>query len=167
MRILLLGAPGVGKGTQAKLISEHFKIPHISTGDLFRYNIDNMTSLGAEAKAYIAAGKLVPDELTVSMVKERLSQADCNKGFILDGFPRNLYQAIELEIFLSQHKQKINSALLMDIPTSLIIERTTGRRVCPVCGANYNIKFKKPKLNNNSDVCGEVLLHRRDNKKKL
>jgi len=162
MGILLLGAPGVGKGTQAKLISEKFKIPHISTGDLFRFNIDNRTSLGAEAKAYLGTGKLVPDDLTVSMVKERLSQEDCIGGFVLDGFPRNIYQAVELDLFLYEHMKSIDRAVLIDIPTSLIVERTTGRRICSVCGTDYHIKFKKPKFESKCDKCGEQLMQRSD-----
>lgn len=167
MRILLLGAPGVGKGTQAKLISEHFNIPHISTGDLFRLNIDNLTPLGAKAKTYIAAGKLVPDDLTISMVKERLSSEDCNRGFLLDGFPRNFYQAKELEDFLSERMQKIDRAILIDIPELLIMERITGRRVCSGCGENYHTKFKPSKVVDKCEVCGEGLIQRSDDREEV
>jgi len=167
MRILLLGAPAVGKGTQAKLISENFKIPHISTGDLFRFNIDNMTELGEKAKTFLTAGKLVPDFLTIAMVKDRLSQVDCNEGFVLDGFPRNLYQSVELDLFLTKKRQSIDKALLIDIPTSLMIERTIGRRICSKCGTSYHIKFKKPKFENKCDICGDDLMHRSDDREEI
>lgn len=167
MRIILLGAPGVGKGTQAKMLSEHFRIPHISTGDLFRFNIDNLTPLGTKAKGYMAGGKLVPDDLTVSMVKERLSMDDCHNGFILDGFPRNFYQANELEHFLSGPGEKIDRAVLIDIPQALIVERVTGRRVCSACGANYHIKFKPSKLDNKCELCGGKLIQRSDDKEEV
>lgn len=149
------------------MLSEHFRIPHISTGDLFRFNIDNMTPLGTKAKGYMAEGKLVPDDLTVSMVKDRLSMDDCRSGFILDGFPRNFYQANELEHFLSGPREKIDRAVLIDIPQALIVERVTGRRVCSACGANYHIKFKPSKLDNKCELCGGKLIQRSDDKEEV
>lgn len=167
MRIILLGAPGVGKGTQAKLICENFKIPHISTGDMFRSNISEMTPLGVKAKAYIESGKLVPDDLTISIVKDRLKKEDCSNGFILDGFPRNEYQAKELDAFLSENDQSVDKVLLIDIPKNVILERIAGRRFCPKCGSSYNIIFNPPKRKDHCEACGEKLIHRQDDEKEV
>lgn len=167
MRIVLLGAPGVGKGTQAKLISDHYKIPHVSTGDIFRTHINNRTSLGIKAKEYIEEGQLVPDSLTISIVNDRLMQEDCSEGFLLDGFPRNLNQAKQLDQILNRNEQFIDKVLLLDIPEQFILERITGRRYCPKCGASYHIKFNPSKGEEKCEVCGENLIQRNDDKEDI
>lgn len=140
MKIVLLGPPGAGKGTQAKQISNRYNIPHISTGDMFRKNISEKTDLGLKAQGYINKGMLVPDELTIDIVKDRLGNDDCKNGFLLDGFPRTVKQAESLDLFLNEKGHKIDSALLIKVPESSILDRMTGRRVCPKCGASYHIK---------------------------
>lgn len=162
MNIILLGPPGAGKGTQAKLISEKYSIPHISTGDIFRKNISEKTPLGVKAKSYMDKGQLVPDELTIDLVKDRLQQEDCKNGFLLDGFPRTAAQAEALDKFLYEDNQSINSALLIDVPQEYILERMTGRRVCNSCGASYHIKFNPSKVEKKCDVCGSQLIQRKD-----
>lgn len=162
MKIILLGPPGAGKGTQAKLITEKYSIPHISTGDIFRKNISEKTPLGIEAKRYMDNGQLVPDEVTIGIVNDRLSMNDCENGFLLDGFPRTVKQAEALDSFLNSNEQKINTALLIDVPKEFILERMTGRRVCSACGASYHIKFNTPKVENKCDVCGGPLVQRKD-----
>lgn len=162
MKIILLGPPGAGKGTQAKLITEKYSIPHISTGDIFRKNISEKTPLGIEAKRYMDNGQLVPDEVTIGIVNDRLSMNDCENGFLLDGFPRTVKQAEALDSFLNSNEQKIDTALLMDVPKEFILERMTGRRVCSACGASYHIKFNTPKVENKCDVCGGPLVQRKD-----
>lgn len=162
MKVILLGPPGAGKGTQAKIISDKYSIPHISTGDIFRKNITEKTPLGVEAKRYMDNGQLVPDEVTIGIVKDRLSMDDCKNGFLLDGFPRTVKQAEALDSFLSTNKQKINTALLIDVPKDFILERMTGRRVCTTCGASYHIKFNPPKVENKCDLCGGSLIQRKD-----
>lgn len=141
MKIVLLGPPGAGKGTQAKSISNRYSIPHISTGDIFRKNISENTPLGIEAKKHIDKGQLVPDDITINMVKDRLQQDDCKEGYLLDGFPRTVYQAEALQEFLSNRNECLDTALLIEVPTGFILERMTGRRVCPSCGASYHIKI--------------------------
>ncbi|OOB75451.1 adenylate kinase, partial [Clostridium haemolyticum] len=153
MRMILLGPPGAGKGTQAKLISEKYSIPHISTGDIFRKNISEKTPLGVKAKEYMDKGQLVPDELTIDLVNDRLTHEDCKTGFLLDGFPRTVKQAEALENFLNKNNQSLDTALLINVPSSFILERMTGRRVCPSCGASYHIKFNPPKIEGICDVC--------------
>lgn len=167
MRIVLLGAPGVGKGTQAKLICENFEIPHISTGDMFRANISERTTLGLQAETFMKRGELVPDNITLSIVKDRISKEDCKKGFLLDGFPRNLPQAKELEVLLTAKKQCIDKVILIDIPNHNIIDRIEGRRFCTKCGRSYHIKFNPSKLKDNCDFCGEKLIQRQDDNKKV
>lgn len=162
MNIILLGPPGAGKGTQAKLISEKYSIPHISTGDIFRKNISEKTHLGVKAKSYMDKGQLVPDELTIDLVKDRLQQEDCKNGFLLDGFPRTVAQAEALDKFLHEDNQCINSALLIDVPQEYILERMTGRRVCNSCGASYHVKFNPSKVDGKCDVCGNDLIQRKD-----
>ncbi len=162
MKIILLGPPGAGKGTQAKLITEKYSIPHISTGDIFRKNISEKTPLGIEAKRYMDNGQLVPDEVTIGIVNDRLSMNDCENGFLLDGFPRTVKQAEALDSFLNSNEQKIDTALLIDVPKEFILERMTGRRVCSACGASYHIKFNRPKVENKCDVCGGPLVQRKD-----
>ena len=130
MKIVLLGPPGAGKGTQAKSISNKYSIPHISTGDIFRKNISENTSLGIEAKSYMDKGQLVPDEVTINMVKDRLSQDDCKEGYLLDGFPRTVAQAEALDSFLKERNEELDTALAIEVPNEFILERMTGRRVC-------------------------------------
>ncbi|MBP2033103.1 adenylate kinase [Clostridium algifaecis] len=162
MKIVLLGPPGAGKGTQAKFISEKYSIPHISTGDIFRKNISEKTPLGVKAKSYLDAGKLVPDEVTIDIVKDRLSMKDCKNGFLLDGFPRTVNQAEALDLFLNGKGEQIDTALLIDVPKELILERMTGRRVCPSCGASYHIKFNPTKVKGKCDACGADVIQRKD-----
>lgn len=162
MRIIFLGAPGTGKGTQAALLSEKAAIPHLSTGDMFREAIANKTDLGLKVKSYLDAGKLVPDELTINLVKERLLKNDCAKGFILDGFPRTEFQAQALDKFLGEQNTTIDIALLIDVPEEKLIERLSSRRVCPQCGATYNILSNPPKVNSTCDVCNTQLIQRTD-----
>ena len=159
MKLILLGAPGAGKGTQAKWISKEYGLPHISTGDILRQNVKEGTELGKEAKKYMDAGKLVPDELIIGMVKDRLAQDDCRNGFILDGFPRTIKQAEELEKITD-----IDAVLNIYVPFEKLIERITGRRSCPKCGAVYHIKYNPPKKEGICDVCGTPLIQRDDDK---
>ncbi|MGL5614850.1 MAG: adenylate kinase [Sarcina sp.] len=162
MKIVLLGPPGAGKGTQAKSISNRYSIPHISTGDIFRKNISENTPLGIEAKKFIDNGQLVPDEVTINMVKDRLTHDDCREGYLLDGFPRTVHQAEALEEFLHNRSESLDTALLIDVPMSFILERMTGRRVCPSCGASYHIKFNPPSTEGKCDVCGSDVIQRKD-----
>lgn len=162
MRMILLGPPGAGKGTQAKLISEKCSIPHISTGDIFRKNISERTPLGTKAKEYMDKGQLVPDELTIDLVNDRLTYEDCKNGFLLDGFPRTVKQAEALEKFLQQNGKRLDTALLIDVPSDFILERMTGRRVCPSCGTSYHIKFNPPKNQGICDGCGSKIEQRKD-----
>ncbi|MBU3227896.1 adenylate kinase [Clostridium algidicarnis] len=162
MKIVLLGPPGAGKGTQAKSISNRYSIPHISTGDIFRKNIAENTPLGIEAKKHIDKGHLVPDDLTIDIVKDRLTKEDCDKGYLLDGFPRTVTQAEALEGFLNSRDEKLNTALLIDVPRDFILERMTGRRVCPACGASYHIKFNPPTIDGRCDICGTDIIQRKD-----
>ncbi|ACQ54898.1 adenylate kinase [Clostridium botulinum] len=162
MRVILLGPPGAGKGTQAKLISEKFSIPHISTGDIFRANIKEKTPLGIEAKRYIDNGQLVPDEVTIGIVKDRLTKDDCDNGFLLDGFPRTVAQAEALDEFLKGINKELDVALLIKVPEEFILERMTGRRVCTSCGASYHIRFNPPKIEGKCDICDNELIQRKD-----
>ncbi len=161
MKIVLLGPPGAGKGTQAKSISNRYSIPHISTGDIFRKNISENTPLGIEAKSFMDNGQLVPDEVTINMVKERLKEDDCRSGYLLDGFPRTVSQAEALESFLQERNESLNTALLIDVPSDFILERMTGRRVCPSCGASYHIKFN-PTVDGKCELCGTEVVQRKD-----
>ena len=160
--MILLGAPGAGKGTQAKLICEKYNITHLSTGDIFRMNISTKTPLGVEAKKYIDKGQLVPDELTIQVVKDRLIKEDCKNGFLLDGFPRTVFQAEELGKFLQSINSAIDVVLLIDVPKDFIIERNTGRRICSSCGSSYHIKFNPPKELGICDLCVGKLIQRND-----
>lgn len=164
MKIIMLGAPGAGKGTQAKMIAEKYQIPHISTGDIFRANIKNGTELGKEAKGYMDRGELVPDELTVRILLDRVAQEDCKNGYILDGFPRNIPQAEVLEKELEKLGEKIDAAIDMEVPDESIIRRMSGRRACSSCGATYHIVNVPPKKEGICDVCGEALILRDDDK---
>lgn len=162
LKMILLGPPGAGKGTQAKSISDKYLIPHISTGDIFRKNISEKTPLGIKAKEYIDKGQLVPDEVTIDIVKDRLQQEDCKNGFLLDGFPRTVNQAEALDQFLSSLGKDIDNALLIDVPKENILERMTGRRVCISCGASYHIKFNPTMVSGKCDKCGGEVIQRKD-----
>ena len=166
MRIILLGAPGAGKGTQAMLICQEYNIPHLSTGDIFRMNISTKTALGVEAKKYIDKGQLVPDVLTIQVVKDRLMAEDCKNGFLLDGFPRTVFQAEELDKFLKSINSTLDVVLLIHVPNEFIIERNIGRRICSSCGVSYHIKFNPPKELGICDVCGGNLIQRNDDNEK-
>lgn len=162
MRLLIMGRPGAGKGTQAVTIKSHFEIPHISTGDMFRDAIKKETKLGLEAKHYLDSGALVPDEVTIGIVKERLLADDCKKGFLLDGFPRTIAQADALDTFLLENNIKLDAALNVDVAKDVLIERMVGRRICKTCGATYHIKYSKPKVDGICDTCGSKLIQRAD-----
>ncbi len=164
MKIIMLGAPGAGKGTQAKKIADLCKVPHISTGDIFRANIKQGTELGKKAKTYMDAGELVPDELVCDLVVDRIQQDDCTEGFILDGFPRTIPQAEALTNALNAIEQKMEYALNIDVPDENIIRRMAGRRACVGCGATYHVEFNPPKVTDVCDVCGEKLILRDDDK---
>ena len=164
MKIIMLGAPGAGKGTQAKKIAAKYGIPHISTGDIFRVNIKEGTELGKKAKTYMDQGLLVPDELVVDLVVDRLSQADCKKGYVLDGFPRTIPQAESLDAALAKIGEKMEYAIDVDVPDENIINRMGGRRACVGCGATYHVEFNPAKVEGICDVCGEKLILRDDDK---
>lgn len=162
MIVILLGPPGAGKGTQAKMITKKYNIPHISTGDIFRYNIKNSTELGKLAKKYIENGILVPDDVTNKIVEDRLSRDDCKLGFLLDGYPRNVFQANVLDEFLNSINKKIDYVLNINVDNNDLIKRISGRRVCPACGASYHIETAPPKIEGICDKCGEKLIQRSD-----
>ncbi len=164
MKIIMLGAPGAGKGTQAKMIAEKYSIPHVSTGDIFRANIKNGTELGKQAKEYMDAGKLVPDELTVRILLDRVAQDDCKNGYVLDGFPRTIPQAEVLEDALNKLGDKIDYAVNVDVPDENIVRRMSGRRACLKCGATYHIEHIPPKQEGICDTCGSELVLRDDDK---
>ena len=164
MKIIMLGAPGAGKGTQAKMIAEKYSIPHVSTGDIFRANIKNGTDLGKQAKEYMDAGKLVPDELTVKILLDRVAQDDCKNGYVLDGFPRTSPQAEVLEDALNKLGDKIDYAVNVDVPDENIVRRMSGRRACLKCGATYHIEHIPPKQEGICDTCGSELVLRDDDK---
>lgn len=164
MKIIMLGAPGAGKGTQAKKIAEVCKVPHISTGDIFRANIKNGTELGAKAKEYMDKGLLVPDELTCDLVVDRIQQSDCANGYILDGFPRTIPQAEALTNALKAIDQKMDYAINVEVPDENIIGRMSGRRACVGCGATYHVVYNPTKVEGVCDACGEKLILRDDDK---
>jgi len=164
MKIIMLGAPGAGKGTQAKMIAEKYSIPHISTGDIFRANIKNGTELGMEAKKYMDQGLLVPDELTVKILLDRVANDDCKNGYVLDGFPRTIPQAEVLDNALNELGDKIDFAVNVDVPDENIIRRMGGRRACLSCGATYHIEHVPPKTEGICDTCGQELVLREDDK---
>lgn len=164
MKIIMLGAPGAGKGTQAKKIAAKYSIPHISTGDIFRANIKNGTELGLKAKSYMDAGGLVPDEITIGMLLDRIHQADCENGYVLDGFPRTIPQAESLTEALKKNGETIDFAVNVDVPDENIINRMSGRRACLNCGATYHIVYNAPKTENVCDTCGQELVLRDDDK---
>ena len=160
----MLGAPGAGKGTQAKKIAEKYSVPHISTGEIFRANIKNGTELGKKAKEYMDQGLLVPDELTCDLVVDRIQQDDCKNGYILDGFPRTIPQAKALDAALDKMGEKMDYAIDVDVPDENIVKRMGGRRACTGCGATYHIVFNAPKTEGICDTCGEKLVLRDDDK---
>lgn len=162
MQLILMGPPGAGKGTQAALLLKKFNIPQISTGDMFRAAVKEGTQLGKKAQACMQSGALVPDEVTIGIVKERLSKDDCKDGFILDGFPRTVDQADALEKILSDLNMKLDSVLNIHVPAEDLIERAVGRRICKKCGATYHVKFNPPKAENVCDKCGGELYQRAD-----
>ena len=162
MRLVIMGPPGAGKGTQAALIKEAYNIPHISTGDMFREAISNKTALGIEAKKNIDKGMLVPDSVTISLVKERLSQDDCKKGFLLDGFPRTIAQAQALDEILKELNIKLDAVINIDVDFNVLVDRIIGRRVCPKCGASFHIVNQPPKKEGICDACGATLVQRKD-----
>lgn len=162
LRAVLLGPPGAGKGTQAVRLVEKYEIPHISTGDIFRKNIKEGTELGKKAQEYMNAGALVPDELVVDLVKDRLQQDDCKNGFLLDGFPRTIFQAEKLDEFLSESNLKMDIVINLKVEKEALIKRLTGRRVCKDCGASYHIVNILPKKEGVCDICGGELIQRKD-----
>ena len=164
MKIIMLGAPGAGKGTQAKKIAAKYGIPHISTGDIFRANIKNGTELGKKAKTYMDQGLLVPDELVVDLVVDRLQQDDCKKGYVLDGFPRTIPQAESLDAALAKVGDKMEYAIDVNVPDENIVNRMGGRRACVGCGATYHIVYNPTKVEGICDACGEKLILRDDDK---
>ncbi len=162
MKVVMLGAPGAGKGTQAKMIANKYNVPHISTGDIFRANIKEGTELGKKAKSYMDQGLLVPDELVVDLVVDRLQQEDCRNGYILDGFPRTIPQAEALDAALAKLGTKLDVAIDIDVPDDFIIKRMGGRRACIGCGATYHIVNIPPKKEGICDTCGSELVLRDD-----
>ncbi|WP_112179316.1 MULTISPECIES: adenylate kinase [Paraliobacillus] len=164
MNLILMGLPGAGKGTQADKIVEKYQVPHISTGDMFRLAIKEGTDLGKEAKSFMDQGELVPDEVTIGIVRERLSKPDCDKGFLLDGFPRTIAQAEALDNLLSEMKRSLDFVLHVDVPQDKLIERLTGRRICPTCGATYHVDFNPPQNEGLCDNDGATLIQREDDR---
>ncbi|UOQ49436.1 adenylate kinase [Gracilibacillus caseinilyticus] len=162
MNLILMGLPGAGKGTQAEKIVEKYEIPHISTGDMFRLAIKEGTELGQKAKSYMDEGALVPDEVTIGIVQERLNKDDCQKGFLLDGFPRTLAQAEALDDLLSNMNRSIDFVLHVDVAKEKLVERLTGRRICPKCGTTYHVVFNPPEVEGVCDKDGETLIQRED-----
>ncbi|WP_010652074.1 adenylate kinase [Oceanobacillus massiliensis] len=162
MNLILMGLPGAGKGTQAEKINNKYNIPHISTGDMFRLAIKEGTDLGKKAKEYMDQGNLVPDEVTIGIVKERLSKPDCNNGFLLDGFPRTIAQAEALQQLLTDLDRSIDYVLHVDVPEEKLVERLTGRRICPTCGTTYHVVYNPPKEEGICDKDGSKLIQRDD-----
>ena len=164
MKIIMLGAPGAGKGTQAKKIAEKYHIPHISTGDIFRANIKNGTELGKKAKTYMDQGALVPDELVCDLVVDRVRQEDCRNGYVLDGFPRTIPQAESLDATLASLGESVDYAINVEVPDEKIVNRMSGRRACVGCGATYHLVYAPTKAEGICDTCGAELILRDDDK---
>ncbi len=162
MRLVILGPPGAGKGTQAEFIINKYSIPHISTGDIFRENIKNGTELGKKAKSYMDQGALVPDQVVIEIVQDRISRDDCKKGFLLDGFPRTVAQAVSLDAELDKLGTKLDKVINIDVDSSILVERAVGRRICKTCGATYHIKFNPPKNEGLCDKDNTPLIQRDD-----
>ena len=167
MRLILVGPPGAGKGTQAVHLAKYFKIPHISTGDIFRANLKNGTELGKQAQTFMDRGELVPDSVTNEMVKDRLGNADVANGFLLDGFPRNTNQAQVLDQILADKKMPLDAVLELKIDNAEIIKRLSGRRTCKECGASSHVEFEKPKVAGVCDICQGALYQREDDKEEV
>jgi len=167
MHLIFLGPPGAGKGTIAAKIKEAYGIAHISTGDILRENVKQGTPLGKLAERYMQAGDLVPDDIIVEMVENRLQEPDCSEGFILDGFPRTLPQAEALDRILEKLKTKVDAVILLEVDDETIVKRLSGRRVCPKCGAIYNVSFNPPKADSLCDHCGERVIQRNDDKEEV
>ena len=165
MKLLIMGRPGAGKGTQAVNIKEYYHIPHISTGDMFRAAIKKQTKLGLMAKGYMDQGALVPDEVTIGIVEERLLEPDCKNGFLLDGFPRTIAQAEALDKFLASNSVKLDAVLDVNVPSEILVRRMVGRRVCKNCGATYHVEFNAPKVEGVCDNCHTQLIQRADDTK--
>jgi len=164
MYILLMGPPGAGKGTQAERLIQDFQLPHISTGDMFRAAVKAGTAMGKEAKKYMDAGGLVPDEVTIGVVREGLAKPECSKDFMLDGFPRTLEQAVALDKIMADMGKKLDVVLNISVPDSELVGRVIGRRICKECGATYHTKFNAPKVEGKCDKCGGALYQRDDDK---
>lgn len=162
MKLVILGPPGAGKGTQAEYIVEKYNIPHISTGDIFRENIKNNTELGKEAKSYMDKGLLVPDDLVIALVEDRLNKYDAKEGFLLDGFPRTVAQAVSLDSILDKNDDKLTKVINISVDPEILIERAVGRRVCKTCGMTYHVKFNPPKEEGICDKDGTKLIQRDD-----
>lgn len=162
MKLVILGPPGAGKGTQAESIIEKYNIPHISTGDIFRENIKNETELGKKAKGYMDKGLLVPDEVVIEIVEDRLQRDDCKDGFLLDGFPRTVQQAVSLDAMLDRMGTKLDRVVNIEVDPKILVERAVGRRICKTCGATYHVKFNPPKVEGVCDKDGTPLIQRAD-----
>jgi len=162
MNIMLFGAPGAGKGTQAKFLIEKYGIPQISTGDILRAAVKAQTPMGIEAKKAMDNGQLVTDEIIIGIIKDRLAEEDCKEGFILDGFPRTLPQAEALEVLMAEMGISLDRVISLNVPDELIVGRITGRRVCPKCGASFHMEFNPPKVEGICDYCGDKLVQRKD-----
>jgi adenylate kinase len=162
MKLILLGPPGAGKGTQAKMLTEEFSIPQISTGDILRAAVKDGTAMGLKAKEYMDAGGLVPDEVVVGIVRDRLQEADCNNGFILDGFPRTVAQADALQASLQQMGKDLDRVISLDVDAEALVERLTGRRTCKDCGRGYHVTFDPSREEDKCDACGGTLFQRDD-----
>jgi adenylate kinase len=162
MKLILLGPPGAGKGTQAKMLTEKFSIPQISTGDILRAAVKDGTAMGLKAKEHMNAGGLVPDEVVVGIVRDRLQEDDCNNGFILDGFPRTVAQADALQISLQEMGKELDRVISLEVDTEALVERLTGRRMCKQCGRGYHVKFDSPRETGICDTCGGELFQRED-----
>ena len=164
MKIVLLGPPGAGKGTQAEILVKKLLVPHISTGDMFRAAISNGTELGKEAKSYMDKGQLVPDEVTVGIIRDRIAQSDCKEGFLLDGFPRTIAQAAALDDLMRDLSTSLDAVLNISVPLDRLIDRLTGRRMCRKCGTIYHLLYNAPEVENVCDACGGELYQRDDDK---
>jgi len=167
MRFILLGPPGAGKGTQAAVIKDKYSIAHVSTGDILRENVKKGTSLGKEAKSFMDSGKLVPDELIIAMVRDRLKNTDCVKGFLLDGFPRTVSQAEALDHLLSNLEVNLDAVILLDVPDDVVIERLSGRRICRRCGTIYHVNFNPSADGSVCDRCGGEIYQRDDDREEV